>query len=79
MGRDKDLLLHLFQDGDDLLVTHAREPFQEDSDRITCLQVVEQCLDRHTGAPEDRRSAHDVGVSDYDLCLHAGSVTNEEM
>ena len=79
MGRDKDLLLHLFQDRHDLLVSHGRETLEEVGNRVASLQVVKQGLDRNAGSPENRCSTHDLGVGYYDLCLHAGSMSDDEM
>jgi hypothetical protein len=78
VGRDKDLLLHLLQDCHDLLVSHGRKALEEVSNRVARLQIVEQGLDRNAGSPENGRSTHDLGVGYYDLCLHAGSMADDE-
>jgi hypothetical protein len=41
VGCDKELLLHLFQHRNGLLLAHRREPFEKVGNGITSLQVVQ--------------------------------------
>jgi len=53
--------------GDGLVSPHGRELPEELVERVAALKVVEEGLDRHPGADEDRSATQDVGVAVQDL------------
>ena len=64
--------LGLFKRGDGLVPAHGREIGEEFGQRLAFLQVVDQSLERNTGADEDRRPLEDFGVSvDCALMFHS--------
>src|SRR3972149_4097128 len=56
----KDLLLCLLQKGYHLLFGNGGKPFEEVRNRVARLHVINQCLDRNTGAAKNGGSSHDV-------------------
>jgi len=56
----KDLLLCLLQEGYHLLFGNGGKPFEEVRNRVARLHVINQCLDRNTGAAKNGGSSHDV-------------------
>src|SRR5437899_9399130 len=58
-------LLRFFEKRDYLLTRYAREILEEFVNGISALEIINQVLDRHSGAGKARRSAHDFGI-DFD-------------
>src|SRR6267154_325537 len=61
-----DQLFSMLQSGDGCLARHRRKLFQKLDERVSAFQIIEQILERHPGAAEDRGSAKDVRVSHDD-------------
>jgi hypothetical protein len=58
----EDFVLNEVQNGKDLLALDAGESIEEDFNGVTGFQMVEETFDRHAGADEDGRAAHDLRI-----------------
>jgi hypothetical protein len=56
-----------FDHSHDLCARHGREALQEFVDGFAAFERVDEVLQRHSRADEDRRTAHDVGDAMDDL------------
>src|SRR5712664_1004117 len=65
-----DQLFSMLQSGDGCLARHRRKLFQKLfqklDERVSAFQIIEQILERHPGAAEDRGSAEDIRISHDD-------------
>jgi len=66
----KHPLLGLLPEGYDLLFGNGGKPIEKVRNRFACLQVIDQCLDRNTGALENGGSSHDLRIRTDDARLH---------
>lgn len=59
-----DRLASQLKEADGPLPRHGRETIEEDLERVSSLEVIEQGLDRNSGSAEDGRAAHDLAMTD---------------
>ncbi len=55
--------------GNGLIASHGRKLIQELIERIACLEIVEEVVDRHARADEYELAAHDLGIAVNDLIV----------
>lgn len=60
------------KDGDSVLSRNGGEVFKKDLKRVAGFKVIEQCLDGHTRARENRCAAVDFGVNGDERGVHVG-------
>lgn len=58
--RGQQRLLGKFEYGNCVLTRHTRKLVKEMIEGVTCLEIVDETLDRHSGPGEDRRSAETI-------------------
>src|SRR5207248_1101367 len=71
--------LGLLERRDRLFLGDGREVFQEFGERLSTLEIVDQRLERHTGADEHGSPAHDFGIAmDDRLLVHDEAIVAAE-